>query len=195
MPPSRYARKSGCRIPHFFYIASEGTVTEIDYFSSLKGSLRLENVEIIPITKAPGDTNSDPEYTVKVASDYCKANKIKPSQTIRVAIVADFDRWRHKLAKACQDCRRRHFDFYVSNPCIELWFLLHFHDLSTWDPALLTPCRKCKQLFGSTKISSLYENTEQALRNAEKIWKNTHTAWPQNVGTNLHHLINTILNT
>lgn len=195
MPPSRYSRKSKCRIPIKFYIAPEGTVTEYDYFSSLQRELRLENVEIIPIPKEEGDTCSDPEHIVKLASKFCTKHKIKIDDYFKVAIVVDFDRWRHKLANAFHEAKRRKFDFYLSNPCIELWFLLHENDLSTWDKSELTPCRKCKQLFGSSnKIKTLYINTKTAIENARKLDNEQDAAWPTEVGTSLYKLFEQILN-
>ncbi|HPR17156.1 MAG TPA: RloB family protein [Candidatus Cloacimonadota bacterium] len=195
MPPSRYARKSGCRIPRKFYIAPEGSKTEYNYFQDIQLKLRLENVEIIPVPRESGDTQSNPEHIVDIAASYCNEEKIKVSKNVHVAIIIDFDRWREKIVKAFQDARQMRFDFYVSNPCIELWFCLHSNEF-VLPERVQTLCSYYKQQFGNLfngHYDALYPLTKNAIRNAKQIDSDTDADWPITVGTNLYKLFDLIM--
>lgn len=196
MPPSKYARKSKCRNPSKYYIAPEGTKTEYLYFNKLKKALRLENIEIITIPRPDDKTLTDPNYIVTFATNYCKNNNIKPSDYIHVAIVIDFDRWGSKIPEANKEARRRKYGFYVSNPCIELWFILHDHSLTDVEKKNLKTCRDCKQLFNdlfSGNYNKLYPLTSFAIENSEQLADSTESGWPEKIGTHIDKLFRIIL--
>ncbi|MCD4820016.1 MAG: RloB family protein [Candidatus Cloacimonetes bacterium] len=196
MPPSKYARKSKCRIPKKFYIAPEGTKTEYLYFDKLKRALRLENLEIITIPRPDNRTITDPNYIVTFATNYCKKNNIKPSDYIHVAIVIDFDRWGSKIPEASKDALRRKYGFYVSNPCIELWFILHDHPLTDAEKKSLKTCKNCKQLFNdlfSGNYNKLYPFTSIAINNSKQLTEGTESGWPKEIGTNINNLFSKIM--
>ena len=54
----------------------------------------------------------------------------------RAFLVLDRDRWDAKLfANAARECEQSNFELIVSNPCFELWVLLHFVDVSNLSSA------------------------------------------------------------
>ena len=198
MAPSRYARKSKCREPIKYFLAFEGVRTEYNYFKTenFNTFFRLENVELIPIQRIDGDTQSNPEHVVSLIDNYKKAKKIKQSYWNRFFVIIDYDRWGdNKLAKIYKEIKQKKYSLYVSNPCIELWFILHKKDVSSWGKNRLVPCKKCKQLFSkyfNGDYSKLYPLTEQAIKNAKTLNDST-KPWPTEIGTNIYKLIEEIV--
>lgn len=198
MAPSRYARKSKCREPIKYFLAFEGSRTEYNYFNpeNLGSHFRLENIEIIPLQRMNGDTVSDPEHVIGIIDTFKKVNKLKPSDTNKFSIIIDYDRWGDKkLSHVKSKCSQKKYSLYVSNPCIELWFILHKEDVGSWEKEKLTPCKKCKQLFSkyfNGDYSKLYPLTEQAIKNAKTLNDST-KPWPTEIGTNIYKLIEDII--
>jgi len=199
MVPSRYARKSGSRKPIKFYLAFEGAKTEYKYFNSEKFKLffRLENIEIISIERKKNDTISDPEHIIRILDDYRREQKLKVNENDIFCIIIDYDNWGDKkLASVLSLSRQKEYKLYVSNPCIELWFVLHKRDVSNWQKERLIPCRKCKQLFSkyfNGNYERLYPFTQNAITNAKKLNNNNTNAWPLTIGTDIYRLIEQIL--
>lgn len=197
MPPSKYARKSKCRTPKKFYIAPEGTKTEYTYFSNLKRELRLENVEILTIPRPDDRTVTDPNYIFSFAKDYCSKNNIKPSEYLQVSILIDFDKWGEKVFQAKRDAEQKKYKFYFSNPCIELWFVLHHQRFSSAELQNLKACRDCKQKFNELfdgNYKKLYPLTKNAITNSTSITSKVDYNWTKDLGTNIHLLFNDIYN-
>ena len=195
MTPSRYARKSKTRTPKKLYIAPEGTKTEYNYFAGLKKVLRKEHIDIIPIKRDPKQERrgTSPDKILALAVDYCQKNNVKISEYIRVAIVVDYDRWSKLIPKTYKEANQRKFDFYVSNPCIELWFVLHDHLLSEEEKRELTTCAKCKQLWNEIfkgNYEGLYPLTTKAIENAKVLDKDCNSAWPLEAGTHIYKIFN-----
>ena len=189
MSPSRYARKAKTRIPKKIYIAPEGTKTEYLYFKGLIKALRLENVKIIMIDGE--DRGSSPDKILALAVDYCSQNKIKISEFVRVALVVDYDRWEVHIPQTYKDAVARNYDFYLSNPCLELWFVLHDHQLSEEEKRELTTCAKFKQLWGvlfDGNYDRLYPLTSTAIENARELDKDCNSGWPLEVGTHIYKM-------
>ena len=195
MPPSRYARKSKCRTPFKFYIAPEGTRTEYNYFSNLKRALRLENVEIITIPRPDDRTVTEPNYIFSYASGYCKKHNITPSEYIQISILIDFDRWGEKIFQAKRDAKKKKFNFYYSNPCIELWFVLHDQTFNLNELQNFKTCKELKQKFNTLfngDYNKLYPLTKIAISNSEKMVSTNNYNWTKDLGTNIHLLFNKI---
>ncbi len=158
--------------------------------------MRLENIEIITIPRPDDRTLTDPNYIVTFANNYCKENSIKPSEYIHIAIVIDFDRWGSKIPEASKDALSRKYGFYVSNPCIELWFILHDHSLTDTEKKNLKTCKNCKQLFNELFLGNynkLYPLTSNAIENSKQLTKSTVSGWSEEVGTNIDKLFRIIM--
>ncbi len=197
MAPSRYARKSKIKEPIKYYLAFEGSRTEFHYFNPLNfaSHFRLENIEMIPIQREDGDTISNPAHVIGIVDRFKKTNKLKTSETNKFSIIIDYDNWgNNKLAKISSECHQKKYFLYVSNPCIELWFVLHKKDVCSFDKSELNPCRKCKQLFAKFfdgDYNKLYPLTKQAIENAKQ-FGNFREPFPTDIGTNVYKLIEEI---
>jgi hypothetical protein len=111
------ARRKPLREPYpTFLIVCEGVVTEKEYF------IDLRNLARIPITlnfRAGGV----PRTLVQIAAE----EKKKPNDFDQIWIVFDVDR-HPDIASALQQAKDNDLPVAMSNPCFELWALLHFQD-------------------------------------------------------------------
>lgn len=101
------------------YVFCEGEKTEPTYFSRWRErgmSLHIINV-----------SHTDPCGIIKDAQEIISGRSFEPSQGDSVWCVYDVDANSNAtLAKAAALAKRNRFDIAVSNPCFELWYILHF---------------------------------------------------------------------
>lgn len=159
----------------------------------------------------------------ELIDSYCYNNKIDIKYIDRIrkiggyddiyAIVVDRDKQNHKV-KQMEDikerCERQGYIFYLTNPCFELWLLLHFLDADEVDKDVCLKNRKMsnrktyvgKELSNfvphgkgiSEEIFEFYylPKIRFALENARKL----STEWSElieNIGSNLPDLFDLIL--
>ncbi|KAF5053086.1 RloB-like protein [anaerobic digester metagenome] len=122
-----------------YYIACEGKKTEYQYF---KGLLEARNdlgisslIEVIPIRHTQG-TNSHPLTIIKETHEVIGNCEVFSPDLDTVCILVDRDAksfLSHQFDKAVTLCQLYNFRFVVSNPCMEIWLLFHFTDLTAYD--------------------------------------------------------------
>lgn len=124
-----------------FLIVSEGAVTERDYFDAVKRSatkrsqMKLgENIVFVP----PGPTS--PIEMVKKAHELWIKSRQEDDEYDAVWCVFDVEAKvnqtaRPGLADALQMVKTRKYkkiSIALSNPCFELWVLLHYENCNAW---------------------------------------------------------------
>jgi RloB-like protein len=77
------------------------------------------------------DGKSSPEHVLERVNEYVKAFEIGEGDTFWV--VCDCDHWAEpnhiqNLTHVLRECRKKHIEVALSNPCFDLWLLLHFAD-------------------------------------------------------------------
>jgi hypothetical protein len=114
---------------HRILVVCEGKVTEPRYFRELQHAFRnrLVHVEIdkqagVPLTVVNRALAMDAQ-----AKDDAKANQDDNLKYDEVWCVFDVDE-HPNLAKALELAKSEGFEVALSNPCFELWALLHFKD-------------------------------------------------------------------
>lgn len=129
-------RKSGFRqAEKFFILAYEGNVTEKKYFEDLRLSASFNNsgtIETIALKKGKDDGNSP--LDVKRLLSTAKADyNFKASDEFW--LIVDRDDWKdihhvdfEALYEDC--CKEGNFFMALSNPCFEIWLILHLRKLS-----------------------------------------------------------------
>jgi hypothetical protein len=110
-PPSRDSRRT-------ILIYCGAARTEPDYFNGLKSSLRTPAV-----TVKVRQEGVDPVRLVRIAAGY---RDRRPGVFDQVWCVVDVDQF--DLPSAIAEARRLGIRLAVSNPCFELWLLLHHAD-------------------------------------------------------------------
>jgi hypothetical protein len=139
--PIKRDRKS-LRDTSLLVIASEDTHAVKQYFDMFR-STRIQYV-VLPTA----DGASSPMHLVE-RLEKCKKEIDFQSQD-QLWLVCDCEHWIEPSHVAnfqamLSLCRQKQFMVAISNPCIEIWFLLHFAGFP--DPAVAT-CREVDELLG-----------------------------------------------
>lgn len=195
-----FVRLEGVRSARLVVIAGEGRYTESIYFNAVKNELRAPNVHVEVL-----DRNSDessPESVHRQVADFMRQYNIENDDELWLVI--DRDRWQERmLSQVAQLCAQNsHLHFCMSNPCFELWLLLHLEDVEQYDDetknALLLNKKnksgvtwlkkRMKDLLGSYAESnydalSLIPYTSVAMDRARRLDNNPQDRWPQSIGS------------
>lgn len=202
-----------------FVLSYEGTVTEKKYFEDFRASKYFNNnglIEIVPL-KRPKDKGSDPFSVKKLLKEVKKEYGFKI--TDEFWLIIDRDDWEkiHKLSfdDLVTECKNeKNFYLAMSNPCFEIWLVLHLKNLSEFTP------EEQILLFENTKVNnsknyidivvgelqggdrgynkrpnpSIYlPLTKTAIERAKSI-DNLKDDYPKSIGTHLYKLIEKIIN-
>ena len=208
-------RREAYRDARLIVIASEGKDTERIYFKALAKEYTNPRVHVHILERSEDEqNNSSPEHVLKQLNDYKGHYELESDDELW--LVVDRDRWTEAmLSRVATECAQDNFmHVALSNPCIELWLLLHLVDAT-----LLTPeeqqlwmenRRKSKnadpylkvrlrQEMGSYHESSydakmLIEHVEVAIARAKALDKNPADRWPQTLGTRVYLLAESVMN-
>ena len=138
-----FKRREGVKSARLVVIAAEGRNTENIYFESMKVSLCASDVHVEVLHR---DSNeSSPENVYEQIRKFMSEYNIEDDD--QLWIVVDKDKWKDKMLSAvAQYCAQNdNLRFCVSNPCFELWLLLHIENIATYNEeemAALTMNRK-----------------------------------------------------
>lgn len=202
-----------------FVLSYEGTVTEKKYFQDFRVSKYFNNnglIEIVPL-KRPKNKGSDPFSVKNLLKEAKKEYGFKP--TDEFWLVIDRDDWEkvHKLNfdDLVIECNNeKNFYLGMSNPCFEIWLILHLKELSEFSQ------EKQLLIFENAKVSnsknyidivvgeledhdrgynkrpnpSIYlPRTKIAIDRARSI-DNLQDNYPKSLGTHLYKLIEKLFN-
>lgn len=127
-PPKPLARKKlGLEQRKRFLIVSEGKKTEPGYFEDVKDRLRDDLVNVRTVGGV-GDPLQVVEHAVRLKKDALKAAKQQKDDNLaydQVWCVFDVDDFT-RIPAALEAAARAKVQVAVSNPCFEVWPLLHF---------------------------------------------------------------------
>ena len=208
-------RREAYRDARLIIIASEGKDTERIYFKALAKEYTNPRVHVHILERSIDEqNNSSPEYVLKQLNDYKSQYELEADDELWLVI--DKDRWTEAmLSRVATECSQEvAMHLALSNPCFELWLLLHIEDA-----ALLTPeeqkrwmenRRKSKnanpylklrlrQKMGSYHESSydalsMIVHVEDAIERAKTMDKNPTDRWPQTLGTRVYLLAESVMN-
>jgi hypothetical protein len=129
--PIRKRQKKGRvskRLPKkpLFLIVCEGEITEKDYFNCLRIKKKISSLRIRIVTGGKDCRGTDPKTLVECAKrkrvEFLKQEGLDYDQTWCV-----FDCDDHKtLDQAIDQANANGINHALSNPCFEIWCLLHF---------------------------------------------------------------------
>lgn len=207
-----FKRPEGKKSSRLVVIAAEGRETERIYFQELAESLCSSRVHVEFLRR--DDNNSSPQSVYEQVSEFQKNYSI--SDDDQLWIVVDRDRWTTKLIKQiAQYCVQNYnLNFCLSNPCFELWLLLHVFDVkccTSNEKLLILENRKQKKTSESyakrllrQKIDNyseshynaadLIKTIDDAIARAKELDVTPKSRWPQHLGTRAYLLAESILN-
>ena len=179
------------------FIATEG-VTEYLYFNMLKRELRAGNIDVLKST-----SKTSPEKVLQ------RLKKYKPKDgDIRTIderwLVIDKDDHDLNAIFSAQD--KRKYRFADSNPCFELWLILHCKPLDGLKglagSAAVGGCDKVIEAlkehvepsYHKTKydVTAYTSRLQNAMKNAERTDRDRQAAWMNTVGTRVYKLADSI---
>ena len=207
--PRDYRRKHGIKADQLFIIACEGEKTEPAYFNDLKLKFKNNRIHVELLKRQPG--KSAPKHVFESCKDFKKEYKLNSDDEIWLII--DRDRYEAQLTEISKQCKNSNLFPGVSNPCFELWLLLHIKDINDYDDLekkkiyenkKVLPAKKrtyingvIKELLGSYNPSRIdttkfLPNVYDAINRAKEIDK-PEEDWPQFLGTRVHKLVEKII--
>lgn len=195
MSSKRFNRRPPLREPRkLFVIATEGKETEQIYFSIFNGDEYRKNVHVQILPTRKGE--SSPQSVLKRLQQYASAKGVRPGDELWV--VVDVDRWGEQALNAlCQTCQQAGYDVAISNPCFELWLILHQENPHT--PAIAKECeQEMKRLLGrydkaEYDTKKLMPHIETAIRHAHRLDQQPHEPWPRDTGTHVYRLVTKLI--
>lgn len=126
-------RKYGVRSPkRTFLIFCEGERTETDYLKALKSEPAVRQVASVDIQIDEDTHGSAPLTLVKAAAEARERANDEQGEIDEVWCIFDVEQPTNhpNLKEAIALARSKAVNVAVSNPCFELWLLLHFQDQS-----------------------------------------------------------------
>jgi hypothetical protein len=146
MPNMRFTpktRRSGYRDAKLIIIASEGTNTEKRYFEDLAEAYFAPNIHVEVIDRLM--RGSDPKSVISSLDDFHNQYSLR-SDYDELWLVVDVDRWgTRKLSEVGKLCNQKKYYFAVSNPCFEIWLLLHLKSLGDYSVEVLEEFKNNKR--------------------------------------------------
>lgn len=184
-------------------IATEGARTEPDYFIYLQRKFRETNIDIVPRDYS----RSDPMQVLDDMIEYKGQKSPRRSNVKAHWIVIDNDGrppddMRKVIARATEN------DLFVadSNPCFELWLLLHRKPLSDYDDSEIEELKRNEKIGNRSRLemelvkvcgeynkSNIREKdflryVTTAINNAQKTDTKPKVPWMCQIGTRVYRL-------
>lgn len=208
-------RREAFRDARLIVIASEGKDTERIYFKALAKEYTNLRVHVHILERSENEqNNSSPEHVLQQLNDYKSKYDLEANDELW--LVVDKDRWTEAmLSHVATECSQEvAMHMALSNPCFELWLLLHMEDAASLSPEeqeqWMKNRRKSKnadpylkvrlrQKMGSYHESSydaltLIAHIEDAIERARALDKNPTDRWPQTLGTRVYLLAKSVIN-
>lgn len=154
-------RNTGFRDGRMIIIATEGTVTEVEYFRQLQEHTVLSPLRFQIKVIAPVGNKTAPNHVLSSLSSFKKEYQIKGNDELWMVI--DRDKWEIKMLSEIQSiCKQKGIGLCISNPCFEIWLILHYQDLAKESDAirdeLLKNMKEGKNTYIKNYISDLRGN-------------------------------------
>ncbi len=181
------------RDARIFVIAVEGEKTEARYFSLFRGS--RVHVEVLP---AGPEGLSAPKQVLERLVKF--EERFDLGEDDERWLVIDVDRQRGQfLDEATQVARESGYGLAISNPCFELWLLLHFQEAETADTdcdAVIERLRPHTGGHNKPRIRlDLYTSysIQAAIVRAKALEGERDTRWPVFPGTHVFKVVENLL--
>jgi hypothetical protein len=197
------------RDPKLIIIASEGTKTEKKYFEDLAyDHFRSPKVYVEVIDRE--SQGSSPSQVLEDLSEI--ESKFSFGHDDQLWLVIDRDRWKTKdISAVAAQCLQKCFFLAVSNPCFELWLLLHVKTITDYAPEEIIELTKNAR-HGSDKTrleqeltsiigyynksnldtSIFFPHIDHAITQARVLDTEPGTRWPNTLGSGVYLLVESI---
>ncbi len=202
MPRKRrdFKRKSDVRDASLIVIACEGAATEPKYFNGLKERQHIPRIHVEVLQREIPE-NSSPPAVLEMLKKFYRKYRLQEGDQLWLVIDRDRQSWEEAaISKVARECRQSGYFMALSNPCFELWLLLHFEDVEDKGK------QYCDRLFANANgflkqqvgkymranteyIDHFFPNTQKAIVRAGKLDREQTDRWPQGLGTHVYRLV------
>lgn len=201
-------RQSGLRDARLIIIAAEGERTEKQYFDGLVSPKYFRNprvhVEVLPHLT----TASSPNHIAGLLDQF--RDQYRLNDYDELWLVIDVDRWQEQIAEIARVCQQKSYSLAVSNPCFEIWLLLHHRSLADYEESVLEEFRINKKTGSRTRIDIellailgtynkaklnpdiFMPHIDTAITNARSADQSLDHRWPNGPGTRVYQLVESI---
>jgi hypothetical protein len=189
-PPSRHGKP-------MVLVATEGKETEPIYFDELKTRFR----EVVTVLVSAGKTGqSNPQRVLKRLREEI-AKRASWSKRDQAWLIVDTDQWSASECKEIEAAIAGDSRLYLatSNPCFELWLLLHFRDaweaVTSDDLDRLLNSSACFGIYEKEDYdaSSLMERIEGAISRAKTADTSPPDKWSAPGETQVYRVVKKIM--
>ena len=215
MPRERkeFVRASFIRdVQRLFVIASEGQKTEVKYFEEFR-SPRYYNNQLIYLEVIKRLTSqSSPSNIIKQLNKFKLEFRLREGDSLWMIIDRDKQSWSSReIADVARLCVQKKYGFALTNPCFELWLLLHRKDLNDYSDIerqellsnrksgnrtkleleLLSICGSYNK--SNLKVDDYLPFINDAIERAEALVQNQRERWPSGLGSHVFKLVKQLL--
>jgi len=184
-----YKRGEPHRDARLFVIACEGKREKLYFEALVREALRVKIRVLAPTDEEDG--KSAPNWVFQRAKAYVEEYGLQEDD--QLWLVMDVDRWGEDnlrdIAKECQE--RKSWNIALSNPCFELWLILH---ISSVENVVANTCKELKaeihqKIPGGYKAEVFINDLETAIQRAQKLDKKPDFFLPDKMQTKIYQLI------
>lgn len=206
MPRERrdFVRRSGFRDASLVVIACEGAETEPAYFEEVKARLHAPGLHVEVLQREDRE-NSSPERVRRMLDDFEIRWRLREGDTLWLLVDRDPQSWKPAMiSEVAAACLQKDYRFTLSNPCFEVWLLLHFEDVSA------QPEQRRGELFAnedhllkrevgryrhdnSDMLDVLGPAVAEAIQRGRTLDVNPDHRWPDALGTRVYLLVEHLL--
>ena len=202
------SRPAPFRDARLIIIATEDTKAEPSYFRDLAAEYKNPKIHVEVLTRP--FTKSAPDYVINMLDRFNRKYRLNKNDELWMVI--DVDRWGDKkLSFIAKQCKQKKYFLAVSNPCSDLWFLLHRKSLKQYSEKTLNEFQANKKknrktrleielikVFGefnkkNLKTSQFIPFVENAVARARKLDIDQDHRWPLKLGTRIYLLAEKII--
>lgn len=216
MPRERreFKRESFSRdIQRLFVIATEGVKTEIKYFEEFKSEQYYNNQSVYVEVLKRLTTDSSPDVVIRELNNFAKEYRLRDEDELWMVIDRDKQSWtQREIARIARLCIQKRYGFALSNPCFEVWLLLHVKDYNTYskqkqvalfkngranasrsilENELVAICGSYNK--SNLNVSHYLPTINVAITRAEALVENETERWPNGFGTHIFKLVKKLI--
>ncbi len=203
-------RRTNRRDPRLIIIATEGTCTETIYFEDLASFEGYQNSRVQVEVVSRNSNESSPSHVLDSLEEFKRKWRLNKADELWMVI--DVDRWgMKKISDVATKCYQKKYFLVVSNPCFEIWLLLHVQSLDGYTETELEELRENKKVGGRTrlelelkKVLGEYNKTspntahflpfvQMAIARAKTLDITPHERWPNGLGSHVYKLVEQII--
>ena len=189
----KFRRPSGeRRYRKMFVLATEGTKTEVRYFSIFNNRNTVVHIEFL---KKRGD--SAPLQVLARMKNHLRKESLRDSD--EAWLVVDKDQWTDDQLSELHEWAQEadNYGFALSNPKFEFWLLLHFEDGSGVSNSQTCSKRLERYLPEYDKDINMRKISDDMIEKAVERAKRRDTPachdWPKDTGTTVYRLVENIM--